>query len=257
MKLTLSLLSALCFSTVASAQVLYNNAWGAGLTGEGLRTADRPGGGSYSEVPYRNMITGFRGSITGADTDRLADDFRIYTGRWSVNQASLFMYQTDSTELSIVGGLFEIRKKVAGRPGDLMGTGSFGSVEWTDIYRHFNNQRDDRRRVQKVNVNFSVTLDEGEYFLVWATVGKRPWTGPWNPYLTKAGFSSYPGANALQSTNGGGSWYNIQDGTVNQGLPFVLQGVSYDANGGRIAPEPATWVALAAGLAVMARRRRR
>jgi len=256
MKKTFFLLAALSAFVSSNAQVIYNNAVAHGLTEEGLRTGDRAAGGSWSEVQQGNMVAGFRGSVNPGATDRLADNFSVSESMWNVTGASLFMYQADATGVSINGGLFEIRRNNDGVVGNVVSTGKFRSAENTDIYRIFRNMPFDNRRIQKINVDFNVDLDPGDYFLVWAATGQTYRTGPWNPYLTKVGAQTVVGANAMQSTNGGQSWYKIQDGLKNQSLPFMFYGNQIWNNQGKIAPEPTSLAILSLGLILIRRRRK-
>ena len=256
MKKTFFLLAALSAFVSSNAQVIYNNAVAHGLTEEGLRTGDRAAGGSWSEVQLGNMVAGFRGSVNPGATDRLADDFSVFESRWNVTGASLFMYQTDATGVSINGGLFEIRSNNNGEVGKVVSTGKFRSAENTDIYRIFRNMPFESRRIQKINVDFNADLDPGQYFLVWAATGQTYQPGPWNPYLTKVGAQTVIGANAMQSTNGGQSWYKIQDGLKNQSLPFMFYGSQTWNNHGKIAPEPTSLAILSLGLILIRRRRK-
>lgn len=219
-----SLLAALAVVASSHAQVLYNNAVAHGMNGEGLRTSSRNEGGSWSEVQNGNMVCGFRGSVNPGAIDRLADDFTVTSVGWSVTGASFFMYQTDATGVTVNGGLFEIRRNVNGAVGPLVGSGRFVSASNTDIFRIFRNQPYEGRRIQRVDVSFNVDLAPGNYYVVWACTGALNRTGPWSPYLTKAGWQTCQGANALQSNTGGATWMNIQDGLKNQDFPFVIYG---------------------------------
>lgn len=225
-------------TNVSFSQVLYNNATMKGLAGEGLRTRDRAAGGSYSEVQVGNSVTGFRGSVEPGANDRLADDFDV-TGTWKVTGASFFMYETDVWTNTITSGLFEIHEKTNGTVGAKVATGSFAKSTFTDIYRVYNGQNADNRRIQKIDVNFMNVLGPGSYYMVWATAGIPYKTGPWNPYLVRAGSQTVGGANALYSLNGGQSYSNIQDGLLNQDFPFMIYGSGgADWGNGYLTPEP-------------------
>ena len=240
------------------AQVLYNNALAHGLTQEGLRTSNKPGGGSWSEVQAGNMVAGFRGSVNPGAFDRLADDFTVPVCGWHVSGASFYMYQTDATGVTINGGLFEIRANNNGKVGGLVSTGSFKSTGLTDIYRVFTNMPVDNRRIQKVTADFDVDLAGGSYFVVWATTGNVLRTGPWSPYLTKAGAQTVTGANALHSNTAGATWMTMQDGLKNQDLPFVLYGdANWNGSNNTIVPEPASFIVLGSALLAIVKRRRK
>lgn len=219
-----SLLAATAVFASSQAEVLFNNATAHGMSAEGLRTSSRNGGGSWSEIQEGNMVCGFRGSVNPGAIDRLADDFSVKSSGWTLTGAAFFMYQTDAVGVTINGGLFEVHRNLGGLVGPLVATGRFAGASVTDIFRIFRNQPYEGRRIQRIDVNFNIDLGPGDYFVVWAATGALNRTGPWSPYLTKAGWQTSPGANALQSNTGGATWMHIQDGLKNQDLPFILYG---------------------------------
>ncbi|MBS1724915.1 MAG: hypothetical protein JSS66_18400 [Armatimonadetes bacterium] len=225
-------LAAAAVAVAAHAQSLYNNAMNAGLTQEGLRTDARSAGGSYSMVQQGNMLAGFRCSMTGAAADRIADDFTVPLSGWHLTGATFYVYQQSVSQVSILGGIFEVRQKLPlGLVGAKVASGSLANVYWTDIYRIFTNRYDDTRRLQKVKVTFDASLSPGDYYLVWAMVGTQPQTGPWQPYLTKKGSQTVPGANGMQSSDGGLTWFLVEDGLLHQDFPFMLSGTQTLAEG--------------------------
>lgn len=257
MKKLLFLVAAMSAYVSTHAQVLYNNAVAHGLVDEGLRTSDRSEGGSWSQVQIGNMVCGFRGSVNPGAYDRLADDFTVDNTSWHLTGATFYMYQTDADKPTINGGLFEIRHNVNGKMGSVAATGSYKSTSMTDIYRVFTRIPIIDRPVQRVDVTFNSDLDPGDYFMVWGATGVTTKSGPWNPYLTKAGAQTVAGANALQSVDGGKSWMNIQDGLKNQDLPFILYGNSnWDWGKNNIVPEPCTFAFASLGLLLIRRRKR-
>jgi hypothetical protein len=68
-------------------------------------------------------------------------------------------------------------------------------------------------------------LDQGTYWIVWATSGSLP-SGPWVPPITILDHKTT--GNALQTLDYGVSWTALVDaGTLTpQGLPFVIEGSS-------------------------------
>ena len=105
-----------------------------------------------------------------------------------------------------------------------MATGQFSGATMTDTFRIHNGQPLDVRWLQRIDVTFDAVLDGGEYYFVWAAKGTWPLSGPWTPYLANPGFKTTEGANAMQSSNGGTSWYSVQDGLAGQDFPFLLHG---------------------------------
>ncbi|QYK56525.1 MAG: PEP-CTERM sorting domain-containing protein [Fimbriimonadaceae bacterium] len=237
------LIAALAVVGTASAQSLYNNATPAGLTAEGLRTGSRPAGGSYSEVQNPNTNAGYLAQATQA---RIGDDFTVGGPGWIVNSVNLFTYQTGATTTTITGGSFEIRSGSV--TGAVVGTGTFGGVTNTDIYRIFNAQPADNRRVQMVTVNFgALNLVAGNYWLTYDLVGSGSFSGPWVPTLTKVGAGTTTGANAQQFFSG--AWAGLVDAGGPQDTPFWING--------QVVPEPASMIALGAGIAALVARRKK
>ena len=97
----------------AKGQLLFSNAVKAGLTREGLRTGARPGGGDFSEVQPGNAGGGWSFRQW---TFRLADDFTVPEGGWSVQRLTTFGYQTGTQGQTVNVGASEIcRDSHAGR----------------------------------------------------------------------------------------------------------------------------------------------
>jgi hypothetical protein len=117
----LPLVAAILMSAVGSADVIYNNAVPAGLTGEGLITGPRPAGGFYSEVQLGNTIAGFTANGTGF---RLGDDFNITAVPVELQSMTLYTYQSSATTPTILNATVEIR--TGSVMGPVVATGTFG-----------------------------------------------------------------------------------------------------------------------------------
>jgi hypothetical protein len=245
MKRNLLVILGLAAFSGAQAQ-LFNNADGRGLFEPlGLGTQTRGAGGFYSVLQAGNSTLGVTGSTAAGFS--LADDFTNSVA-WNVTGASVFAYQTNATAPSITGGVCEIR---SGSPtGALELTGTWSANTFTNVYRS-STTLSDARRVQQIDYSFSGVLGAGTHWLVYANTGSTAFSGPFTPLLTAAGLASPSGAlNAMQGT--GGVFGQIFDGfntTAGQDLPFIING--------SVVPEPASIIALAAGLAAIARKRRK
>lgn len=216
MKRLLALLCAASLGCIASSQSAVNNAIFGELTQEGLRTSARPGGGSYSELQGANTIFGYSASATV----RLADNFTVFGGRWTISGATLFGYSFSAAAPSITGATVEIRQ---GSPtGAVVANGTFVSSTFTDNYRIVTPTPNDDRHIEQVEVSFpNVVLDPGIYFITYGFVAP---SGTFTPPLTKVGVETTTGANGFQ--NQGAGWNPAIDPGSNtpQDFPFYIHG---------------------------------
>ena len=243
MKKNLFIIAGLLVVAQANTQSLYNNATTAGLTLEGLRTGPRTAGGDYSEVQLGNNTAG--STVIGSLGFRLGDDFTFSGNNWNVNSISVWAYQTGATTATYNGGNMEIRAGSA--TGAVVATGTWSSNSFTDIFRIFNATPGDTRRLQKNVFTFNTQISAGTYWITYDL--QNPAASGFNPFLTKVGSTTVAGANAMQSN--AGNWLGITDtlSLAPQDLPFWIDGT--------VVPEPVSMIAFAAGLAAIARRRKK
>lgn len=221
---------------VANGQSLFNNATPAGLVGEGLRTRPRPGGGDYSEVQSGNIGAGasFR-----QWTFRMGDDFTIPPGGWLITNITVFGYQIDATQATVSSGNLEVR--AGSVVGPIVAEGIVLGSVMTDIYRIFNANPTDAYRVQKIIYRVNQKLRAGYYWITYSANGNQSLSGPWCPFLTKAGALTTPGANAMQRQTG---WVfhwvpQVDPGSlVPLDLPFWIDGYRLQQTGPGVPQSP-------------------
>ncbi|MCX5869904.1 MAG: hypothetical protein NTY00_04560 [Deltaproteobacteria bacterium] len=162
--------------------------------------------------------------------NRIADDFKVTDGKWTVKKIHLFAYQTGSpiNPSSITGVYLQIWDGPPNDPaskvvwGDLT-TNRLVSSSWSGIYRVKEDTSGDISRPIMLNVvNVDTDLKRGTYWLDWMTDGSLA-SGPWIPPITIAGQATT--GNALQFVSG--TWNDASDSTFIQGMPFVLYGTHF------------------------------
>lgn len=208
------------------AELLFDNSAGRNLGAEGMETYSWPWRRLESELLHYNTAYGFSCYVGFA----LADDFGIGPKPWRIDSIELYAYQTTHTTPSVIGGTFRIVRDNAGAPSwGPVGTGTWSSSVFTHIYRSSNRRTtDDRRRIQRVTVDFNgLVLEPNQrYWIVWSLEGINGIGGPFSPPLTSAHSISPPGSlNAMQYYNELG-WRPVVDpGSASpKDLPFKVFG---------------------------------
>lgn len=172
-----------------------------------------------------------------AASSRVADDFDVPAGGWTIGQAAFYTYQPDWTSTTS-SPFIDMRVRIWDGPPD-----SGGTVVWGDLTTNrlqnstFHNTYRvsdttlgaSDRPIFKNTCNIGVTLAPGRYWIEWTTAGSAALGGPFQPPVTILGQLGKPGANALQWTGGtSGSWSPaIDDGdppglNARQDFPFTL-----------------------------------
>lgn len=200
---------------------LYTNGPWVTATGTG------PGGADLSvlDTAAGNSIFGFGHAVSGGF--RVADEFVVPAGGWTLNCAVLYAYQTGSTTTSTMTA---VNVRIwDGQPGAVGSNIVFGdtttnrmiSSTWTNAYRVADNAISGTTRpIMAQTVNFGgLNLAAGTYWLDFQTGGSLA-SGPWAVPITIAGQTVT--GNGVQFD--GTAWNPLVDGANAQGLPFLLLG---------------------------------
>ncbi len=158
---------------------------------------------------------------------RVADDFTVPTGGWTLDQIIFYAYQTGSPTTSTITGVY--LRIWDGPPGDPGSSVVFGdtttnimsATTWSNIYRTLDTDVP-TATTRPVMANTAelggLYLPEGTYWLDWQTSGSLA-SGPWVPPVTVLGSTGT--GNAVQFD--GAVWVPLVD-VGPQDLPFQLIG---------------------------------
>ncbi len=216
------------------------------------------GGADASAVQTALGFTTYGFGAQQSAGNRLADDFTVPGGGWTIGSVILFVYQTNAPTApsTITAITLQIWNGPPGAGGSVIWgdttTNRLLSSGFSNIYRVLDTGLlATSRPIMQNTASLGVSLGPGTYWLDWDFAGSGLYGGPFNPLVTILGQTTT--GNARQYT---GAWANVSDlgtGTA-QGLPFILEGST-----GAI-PEPSTFGLLAFGvgaLVLMSRRRKR
>ncbi len=194
-------------------------------------TGTGPGGADLSTLQGNLGMTtiGVGHAVTGEI--RVADDFVVPAGGWTLSCVVLYAYQTGSPTTSTITA---VNVRIWDGPPGAMGsnivfgdttTNRMTATAWTNAYRVTDTTLTNTTRpvmAQTVNLG-GVTLAAGTYWLDWQSDGTVA-SGPWVPPITIVGQTVT--GNAQQIVGAAGTWATINDGgsLTAQGLPFLLLG---------------------------------
>lgn len=214
---------------LASGAVLYDNGPLVNSPGTGV-------GGLDESVLQGNlgMTTIGLGHQVSAD-NRIADDFTVPAGGWTINQIEFFAYQSFETASTMTAVNLRIWDGIPGQVGSnvvfgdtttniMSQTAPADILRVTDTTTGTNTDRQIAVNVVDVYMNFPA----GTYWLDWQTDGTGA-SGPWAPPITINGSTTT--GNGLQSTDGGVTYVNANDTgtTTQQGFPFIIYGPQPEA----------------------------
>lgn len=187
------------------------------------------GGADASAVQTALLLSVYGFGCQQTAGNIMADDFTVPAGEtWNVDSYTFFNYQTGSTTVSTMTGIFvEIYN---GNPSS-GGTVIFGdqvtnrmtSSAWSNDYRVLDtNLVATNRPIMASVCQFPMVLSPGQYWVAYTATGSLT-SGPWAPPVSILGNSTT--GDALQFTTAGGWAYVVDTGSqTGQGIPFIVQG---------------------------------
>lgn len=214
---------------LASGAVLYDNGPLVNSPGTGV-------GGLDESVLQGNLgmtTLGFGHQL--ANSNRIADDFVVPAGGWTINQIEFFAYQSFETASTITAVNLQIWDGPPGQTGSNVVFGDTSTNRMTqtapaNILRVTDSTTGGNtdRQIAVSVVDVYTTLPAGTYWLDWQSDGSGG-SGPWAPPITITGSTTT--GNGLQSTDGGVTYANADDGgtLTQQGFPFIIYGPQPEA----------------------------
>ncbi|MEZ4767470.1 MAG: hypothetical protein R2844_03485 [Caldilineales bacterium] len=211
----------------APAAVLYDNGPLVTDPGAGAGGADASG----IQTALGNSTYGFGHAVSSGF--RVADDFTVPAGGWTIDQITFFAYQTGSTTTSTMNAL---NVRIWDGPPNAGGsviwgdttTNRLASSVFSNIYRVLDTGLTNNQRPVMADVaTVGVFLPAGTYWVDWQTGGTLA-SGPWAPPVTIVGQTAKPGANGLQYDPAAGTWNPLIDtgASAVQDLPFIVEGTA-------------------------------
>ncbi len=207
---------------IESVPVLYNN----GPLFNSYGTGD---GGANESIYYQGGTGTFGSGCQYSSGIYLADDFMVPSGRvWSVASMNFYAYQTNSTNLSTITGIYV--RIWNGKPGEAgsgviwgnLTTNRFESSSFTNVYRVLAANGGASRPCMKVIAKTpGLMLTSGSYWVEWSCVGTVSLSGPWAPpVVTQDNVTG----NAVQTNDYGVTYNDVLYNNYAQGFPFLVNG---------------------------------
>lgn len=208
------------------------------------------GGADVSAVQTAVGNTGYGSNVSVAANMRVADDFVVPAGGWTINTITVYGYQTGSTTTSTFTAVnLRIWDGPPGQPssnivfGDTT-TNRMASTTFSNIYRALDTDlAASNRPIMAVVATVGTTLPAGTYWVDWQLAGSLA-SGPWAPAVSIAGSTGKAGANALQWD--ATAWVALTDGgsTAAQDVPFIVDGTGSGGGGGGCTASNVSWLSV-------------
>ena len=201
------------------------------ITGVGTGSGGADVSALQSNAPLTMVTLGFTASITFAF--RLADNFTVPAGGWTIDKITTYAYQTGSTTTSTFNAL---NLRIWNGPPNVAGsivvfgdttTNRMTATSFTNIYRvTATTLSSTARPIMAIEAGgLNLSLPAGNYWLDWQAAGTLA-SGPFAPPLTTLGQTVT--GDAIQLTTSTATCANIVDGGSSggqQGLPMTITGV--------------------------------
>ncbi len=210
--------------------VLYENGELVNSAGTGVGGADES---VLQNVSLGMNTLGF-GHQAAAD-NRVADNFTVPAGGWTIDGFVFFAYQTGSSTTSTMTAVnYQIWDGPPGAGGSVIygdvSTDQMASTEWSGVYRVTETttggatNRPIMAQVTTASLGGTLQLPAGTYWVDWQTDGTLG-SGPWAPPVSENGVCVT--GDGLQSLNDGVTYNPANDsgaGACQQDFPFFILG---------------------------------
>jgi PEP-CTERM motif len=222
--------------SVSQAAILYDN----GLV------VPTPGGVSLLTSPASTFGFGTQ----NASGNYVADNFTVSGSSWNVESLDFYSYQTGAVGFTFTNATWSIVSGANVNTGTIIASGTTAVTNGGLMgYRALSTTPTNTdRAIYRLSTDIpDLVLATGNYFLTWSLTGTAA-SGPWTPPIVGS-----PGAgNALQATTASAGVYVtlVEAGSgLNVELPFTINGTRAVTPGA--VPEPATWLMMFAGFALV------